>query len=350
MGAAPAAQLRLVLTLLSWAGGTIAAAGCSRPYVMTERGPQAYYQTGYPVQDVSRDIERIARSVKQTQILVSYDVFRFAREDAITENDVRVRTTYAKATEKYAIDHSVRGTATIYSRRGNRIELITNEHVTRVPDTIIVNYEESPGEQPATARSPKYVESVAIKTRQMNLVNELVGISLFSVIARDSALDIALIAVDLDGEPHSAIELLNVTAGDPSKLGWGSFVYVLGYPQGFKMVTRGIVSDPNRDRDHSFLIDGLWNRGISGGLILAVRGDTGELEWVGMARAASAHPELMLSPERRRLAEQGVSLPYEGRFYVEQVSRIDYGITFSVSMTAIQRFLRTSAVRYGPVR
>jgi hypothetical protein len=34
-------------------------------------------------------------------------------------------------------------------------------------------------------------------------------------------------------------------------------------------------------------------------------------------------------------------LPYEGRLYIERVSRIDYGITFSVPMTAIQRFLAT---------
>ena len=32
--------------------------------------------------------------------------------------------------------------------------------------------------------------------------------------------------------------------GDASRLTWGSFVYVLGYPQGYPMVTRGIVSLP----------------------------------------------------------------------------------------------------------
>lgn len=346
MGATRAAQLRLVVSLLSCAGSMIAVTSCTSSYIMTERGPQAYYQTGYPVQDVSRDIERIARSLKQTQVMVAYDVFRFDLADAITETDIRIRATYARATEKLSTEHTVRGTAAIYSRRGNRVQLITNDHVTRVPDTVIVYYGEQ-DEARRVSRAPRYVESVAIKTLQMNLVSDLADVAFFQIIARDSALDIALLAVDLEGQPRGAIEPLNVPAGDPSKLVWGSFVYVLGFPQGFKMVTRGIVSDPNRGRDNSFLLDGLFNRGISGGLILAVRGDTGALEWVGMARSASAHTELVLSPERRRLNDEGLSLPYEGRLYIEQVTRIDYGVTFSVSMTAIQRFLRTSAERAG---
>jgi hypothetical protein len=86
-------------------------------------------------------------------------------------------------------------------------------------------------------------------------------------------------------------------------------------------------------------VDGLFNRGISGGLILAVRGDTGRLEWVGMASGASAQAEHMLMPEQREIEEAGMLLPYEGRLYIERASRIDYGITFSVPMTAIQRFL-----------
>jgi hypothetical protein len=37
-------------------------------------------------------------------------------------------------------------------------------------------------------------------------------------------------------------------------------------------------------------------------------------------------------------------VPYEGRFYLEQASRIEYGITFPVSSTAIRRFLRIARV------
>jgi hypothetical protein len=100
------------------------------------------------------------------------------------------------------------------------------------------------------------------------------------------------------------------------------------------------VSDPGYAGDDGFLLDGLFNRGISGGIILAVRGDTGALEWVGMASSASAASEFMLMPERRDVREEGVLVPYEGRLYLERTARIEYGITFSVPASAISRFLR----------
>src|SRR5688572_22353688 len=282
MVTARTAQLRWFMALSC--GVTIVSSGCAKPYIVTDRGPQAYYQTGYPVRDVSRDLERIARSVKQLQIMLEYDVFRFARTDAVTERDVRLRATYARATEKLSIEHTVRGTAAVLAHRTDRVELITNEHVTRVPDTVIAYYGEPAEDGRATTPNARYIESVAIKKRQMNRVSDLAGLSEFRIVARDSVIDVAIVGVDLEPNARVAIDILDVAAGDASKLSWGSFVYVVGYPHGVKMVTTGIVSDPNRGRDNQFLLDGLFNRGISGGLILAIRGDTGALEWVGMAR------------------------------------------------------------------
>jgi hypothetical protein len=332
------------LPLLLLACVAVLLTGCGTRYVMTERGPQAYYQTGYPVHDTSREIERIFRSVKRIQVTGFYTTHRFALEDRITEGDIRQRATYRQATESFFFTHSKSGTAVIISGHPRGLRLLTSEHATRLPDTIVVYYEQ-PREGRAERRAPRFVESVSIKTVQTNIVLDLPEIAQFRVTARDVASDVALIAVELTGtESVHTAQVLRVRTGDPSRLVWGSFVYVIGYPRGHRMVTRGIVSDPNRRPDNSFLVDGLFNPGISGGLILAVRGDTGELEWVGMARATSSQTESLLLPERRDVEEDGILLPYEGRLYMEQVSRIDYGITFSVPMTAIQRFLRTAGV------
>jgi hypothetical protein len=315
--------------------------GCSTRYVVTDRGPQAYYQTGFPILDTSAEIERIFRSVKRLQVTGYYNTFRFAQEDAITHSDLRLRETYDRAIEQFRFDHTKTGTATVIGRLGNTFTLITNEHVTRFPDTLVVYYADHPA---SAARSQRRrVESVSIRVRQHSLVIDLPEPSPFRVLARDSANDIATVVVDVaDAAAADLIPVLRVPMGDPSRLVWGSFVYVIGYPRGFRMVTRGIVSDPNRTRDHAFLVDGLFNRGISGGLILAVRGDTGSLEWVGMAHAASAQVEYLLMPERRELEDYGMLVPYEGGLYIERATRIDYGITFSVSMTLIQRFLIAS--------
>jgi S1-C subfamily serine protease len=323
--------------------------GCaSAGYVMTDRGPQAYYQTGYPVQDTSREIERILRSVKRIQVTGSYTTYRFAEEDSITEGDVRQQATYRRAIESYSFHHSKAGTAVITARTTGALRLLTSEHATRLPDTIIVHYEEPRGTR-TSRQAPRHVESVSIKVAQLNVVLDLPDVLQFRVVSSDRTRDIALIGVDLTGiENVLSAHPLRVRYGDPSQLVWGSFVYVLGYPRGFKMVTRGIVSDPGSRPDNAFLVDGLFNPGISGGMILAVRGETGELEWVGMARAASSQRETLLLPELREGAEDGMLLPYDGRLYMEQVSRIDYGITFSVPMTQIERFLRSTAEARPP--
>jgi S1-C subfamily serine protease len=322
------------LACIPWTTGC----GMSR-YVPADRPPQAFYQTSFPIHDTSGELERIFRSVKRIQVTGYYTTYRFTRADSITDADLRVRGTFRRATEQFTFDHSKSGTATIINRLGNNLTLITNDHVTRLPDTIVVYYGDPPGAR-AGPRPPRAIESVSIRTDQRYMVIGLSELASFRVTARDSANDIATISVDLIAEgAGDLVRVLRVPIGDPSRLSWGSFVYVLGYPRGYRMVTRGIVSDPNRTRDNSFLLDGLFNRGISGGLILAVRGDTGALEWVGMATGTSAQPEYLLIPERRELEDYGFLMPYEGNLYIERVSRIDYGITFSVPMTAIQRFL-----------
>jgi hypothetical protein len=335
---------RTTLPLLLAAWSVALPTGCASSYVLTDRGPQAYYQTGFPVHDTSREIERIFRSVKRIQVAGAYTTYRFAQEDRITEAAIRDPATFRRAVESIAFHHTKSGTAVITARTLHGLHLLTAEHATRLPDTLVVYFDE-PRVDRASRGISRYVESVSIKVVQTNAVLDLPDNLSFRVVSSDRAHDIALIAVDLTGgENVLAAPVLRARRGDPSRLVWGSFVYVLGYPRGFPMVTRAIVSDPNRRPDHSFLVDGLFNPGISGGVILAVRGETGELEWVGMARAASSHPEVLLLPETRDVEEEGMLLPYEGRLYVEQVSRIDYGITFSVPMTRIERFLRTAAI------
>jgi S1-C subfamily serine protease len=324
-------------------GAALLVGACARSYVIGDRGPQAHYQTAHPLRDTSRELERIFLSVKRIQVTGYYRTYRFAAEDSITKSDLRRPATFNRAIEQFTFDHTRAGTATIISHTGRLLSLITNEHVTRVPDTVFA-YFASPADDLARNGTGRFLESVSIRTRQRNIVLGLAEPEAFRVIARDSALDIAVIGVDLKADDPGDIRVLNIRRGDASRLAWGSFVYVLGYPRGFPMVTRAIVSDPNRARDNSFLLDGLFNRGISGGLILAVRGDTEELEWVGMAMAASAQHEFILLPDDGRVEETGMLMPYEGRLHIERVTRIDYGITFSVPMTSIRRFMSRSGL------
>jgi hypothetical protein len=323
-----------------------ALAACAPGYVPGpgDDGPQAYYRTGYPQRDTSREIERILRSVKRIQVTGHYETFAFAPESSVTRAALAEPATYARATSRQRFSRTKTGTATAIARAGDRLRLVTAEHATRWPDTVVAYFDT--GERtPARGAS---VASVAILRSQTTAILGVPGASTFDVVARDTLDDIALISAQVSASPGAAdVPTLRAPVGDPARLAWGSFVYVLGYPRGYAMVTRAIVSDPRRDSDNGFLLDGLFNRGISGGLVLAVRGDTGALELVGLATAAAANAELMLVPDRRAVEEDGVVLPYRGDLFIEQVARIEYGITFSAPMTAVARFLRASGVRVG---
>jgi hypothetical protein len=313
--------------------------GCSRNIVLTDRGPQAYYQTGYPVQDMSKELERIFRSVKRVNVTGHYEIFIFSPENRITDADINKPETYNKAVETLSFTNTKAGTAIIVAGSLTQTALITNNHVVEFPDTIIGYFKD--GDQRRRRAAPQYIEQISIKRSQINLIYDMPQFGPFEILAKDKQNDIALIGVNhgSDNIPVGAPSL-RISAGDPSKLSWGSFTYILGYPKGYKMVTRGIVSDPNRDRRASFLLDALFNEGISGGLILALRSETGELEWVGLARAGSASTEMIITPPDVDPEDLDFLRPYLGDIFILPVQRIEYGITFPVSMRTIQQFLR----------
>ena len=135
-----------------------------------------------------------------------------------------------------------------------------------------------------------------------------------------------------------------VSAGDPSELAVGSFVYVLGYPGGYRMVSRGIAT-PLDDGQDGFVVDGNWNQGVSGGPVLAIRDDGDALEWIGIARAATAVLEPRVVPAPSAVEDYDPRLPYEGPVFLEETLRIQYGVTLSVPMTVIRRFMQRNRSR-----
>jgi hypothetical protein len=342
------------LPLATWVLGAFllaaaASAGCVR-YVPVDRGPQAYYQTAFPGSDVSGQLEEAFRAVKRIRVTGVYDHYRFAPETGPLEGDPLGPRVLAMAVDTFTNSTSREASAVQIARTNRRITLLTNHHATFFPDTL-VEYAETPrGARPAPP-GRRRIERVSVKRDQYNLVMDRAGIQPFDVLARDVQVDLALIGAAYPlGTEGRVLSVLQVPVGDADRLSWGSFVYVLGHPGGYPMVTRGIVSDPRREATASFLIDGLWNEGISGGPILGVRGEDGTLEWVGIARAAAGRVEQRLTPDPAALPILDQRTVYEGRIYLEEVQRILYGISLSVPMTTIRVFLnqnRTSLRNRG---
>jgi S1-C subfamily serine protease len=316
---------------------TLGLSGCGPRVVLVDRGPQAYYQTGFPVHDTSRELERVFRSLRRVTYSAAYDTYLFGPEAGVTAGDLADPATLDRATERFSDVSSKGGTAVIVARASDRAALVTNHHVVHFPAMRIRYFDEDRTRVP---RASRRVASVAVRTHEWGLLADHHDLGSFQVLARDTANDIAVIEVRLpDSAGPASFPPIGLQIGDPRRLSWGSFLYVLGFPSRYTMVTRAIVSEPNRDRQGGFIADGLWNEGISGGAILGVRGDDGSLEWVGITRAGAGIREVRLQPRGDEGLDEDVGVLYDGPIYAEHVLRIQYGITFSVPVTSVRTFL-----------
>ena len=292
------------------------------------------YDSEFPTKSSSKVLEQLSESVKRISSIAFYDGYIFPKENKVMKTEILSESYINKAVKSFSFNNSAAGTATIIYAKKKRIGILTCAHVVDYPDTVITFY---PLEEGDTIR---YIETYSLKKRQRNFLVDLPQGDGFEILAIDHDLDVALLGKELLFPSFSKTPILNLPLGSAKDLQWGSFVYVMGWPKGQKMVTRGIVSNPNRDQKHSFLIDALFNRGFSGGIIIAIRDGIPNLELVGIVSSVSASFEQILVPE----AEQDVSkfdprLPYSGENFIKNQQKIDYGITFGISIDAVRRFL-----------
>jgi S1-C subfamily serine protease len=134
--------------------------------------------------------------------------------------------------------------------------------------------------------------------------------------------------------------VLNYPVGNINDLQWGSLVYIMGYPLGNLMVTRAIVSVTNKMKTGIFVTDALYNHGISGSPVFAIRDGLPNFELIGMASSAAAQKLNILVTSDDFKAQNNLKTPYEGNIFVDNSKLISYGVTYSVSIDEIVNFVR----------
>ena len=307
--------------------------GCMRPvqYYKTNQIKDGKYDSEYPVQPVSEHLEKITQCVKMVSVLAYFNNYTFPLDSKVKKRMVVEDDFESLADHKYFLNQPATGTATVIYYQNRKVGLITCAHILDFPDTVYTFYRNSMDEP------SEYVESVTIKTRQANNVIELPDIDNFEIIAMDTETDLAFIGKDLDINPSFPIPVFNYKIGSADELQWGTHVYLLGYPRGKKMISSCIVSKPS---DKTFLIDAALPRGISGGLILAMRDGAPNFEIVGLANAISAEKKQYLAPKRmEEQSEYDVKLPYTDDAYIKTHEEIYYGVTHAISIETILDFI-----------
>ncbi len=310
---------------------------CSRPvYRLTlQAPPNGKYDSQFPFGNASEQIKEITRSVKKLSSIAYYKNYIFTREAGLTKQDLRNPDFVDKAAAESFQNNTVIGTATIIFHHNRRVVLLTCAHIIDFPDTVVYFFPDENG-QP----SP-FIQSVGIKKRQRNFVADLPDRGELKILALDRKRDIALLGNVFSRRPEFPPAVFRYPFGKAKELHWGTFVYMIGYPKGFQMVTRGIVSQPNRDKKGSFIVDAIFNLGFSGGIVLALRDGIPNFELVGIAGSTSAEFEYILVPDKEtQISGYDPEVPYHGEIYVEQKKQINYGITNVIPVEEIIAFLK----------
>ncbi|MFZ5519324.1 MAG: S1 family peptidase [Candidatus Zhuqueibacterota bacterium] len=284
------------------------------------------YDSEFPYKSCSKELEEITASVRKLYCSINYKTYIFDEKDRITMSDLNERT-LKKAIEIVYFQKSVAGTGTVIFVDKTRIALLTCAHVVTHPDTLYAYVKDD------SLRTKRVLQSCSIKQDQDNFIVGLPEGGELDVLIADEKMDIAILKKEFQSMPKLDIPALRYPFGKAKDLEWGSFVYLIGFPKGYKIITKGIVSHPNRDKHGSFLTDAMFNQGMSGGILLAIRDGVPNFEVVGITTSAAAEFTTMLVPDRGWEYDEAV--PYEGKIYVDNKKTISYGITRAISSEAI---------------
>ena len=228
-------------------------------------------------------LDILVNSVKMLNCLAYYESYLFDRASELNTKDIH---NYDLGSIALNIQHSTEtasGTATIiYSYRG-KVALLTTAHIINFPDTLITYFKNSDGS------NSDFVESISIKTRQSNLLPELSVANEVKLLAIDSITDLAIIGRDVSLLNLSKFTSFELPLGNSKELSWGTKVYIIGYPLNNKMITTGLVSPSQINGKDYFFVDAVFNRGFSGGIVLAVRDGAPNFELVGMVKSGTVH-------------------------------------------------------------
>ncbi|MCF7803788.1 MAG: serine protease [Candidatus Marinimicrobia bacterium] len=295
------------------------------------------YDSRYPASDVSNTLGEMVKSVRKINSMAFYRSFTISEESKLRRSEIRREYVKQIAIEDTIYDQTVLGTATVLHAEDRWLVALTCAHIIDFPDTIIRYYPE-PGNP-----SERNVQMVAFKIRQQNSIPSFPNDAKVEVLAENRRLDAALIGVRFEYNPENPVPVFPFPAGKSRQLNWGHFVYLAGYPMSTRMITRGIVSRPQTNAENRFIIDAVFNPGMSGGPVVAIRDGIPNFEFVGIVRATAAEPYHVLTPTSEKgdmQSEYYPNLPHRDEIYTTFIQGIRYGITYVIPIENILRFIR----------
>jgi len=294
------------------------------------------YDSEFPYRNSSAQLEEISNSVRMINSIAFYTSYVFPENSRYLRREVLSIDFKKKAAQEVSFSRTASGTATVIDVSNGAVVLLTVAHVVSFPDTVYSFFVNPDGS------TSYFVQSISIKTRQTNYIPNLPDNGELDVIAKDRVLDVALLGRKFLIKDVIGIQPFKYPWGSSTELEWGSFVYVFGFPMNYKMISKGIVSSPNKDKS-TFLIDAVFNRGSSGGIVLGIRDGVPNFELVGLVRSVPAEFEQSIRPfAKDNDFEFNPMIPYKGDIYVEKQQVLRTGITKVLGIEVVKEFIEKS--------
>ena len=295
------------------------------------------YDSEFPYKGCSDQLEEISRTTKRINSTAFYKTYTFDQSHKLKLDDINSDNINELAVAQGYADQNSSGTGTIIYSGIGRVALLTCAHTIYYPDTIVSYIADEDGNK------TDFVDAILIKESQLVYVAGFPGNSQVEIIAIDNELDLAVIGRDYGAFSDAVFPVFNYPLGKAKDLEWGTFVYVFGYPLSFLMITRAIVSTPNKDEKGSFVLDAVVNRGSSGALVLAIKDGVPNFELVGIVQWVPEEETNILAPKRLKDNEAyNPIIPYKGEEYVKRYSSIRYGIANIISIETVVGFLENN--------
>jgi hypothetical protein len=292
------------------------------------------YDSEFPYRGCSKQLEEISESVRMISCIAYYKSYVFSSDTQVRLTDLKDLFLKDKAKKEIFLNKTSSGSATVIYCQNKQIAFLTCAHVVDFSDTIITYYR---GED---KKETEFIQSIAVKERQSNYVASIQGASDLKILAFDRESDLVVVGQEMHDQSIFSVPVFNYPIGKAKELEWGAFVYLFGYPAGYQIITKGIVSNPNRDRKGSFLTDAVFNRGFSGGIVLAIRDGVPNFELVGMETLVPAKRQYFITPSKEgETIDFEQNVPFKGDVYIESRTDILYGIAPSISSELVVEFL-----------
>lgn len=291
------------------------------------------YDSEFPYKGCSEQLEQISNSIKFINCIAYYENYVFDPNIKIKRSQLTAETLDSVTNFRSRYETAGSGTGLVIYYENHKIAIMTCSHVVSNDDTIYYWRSDEYG------NSTTDLSGIAIKVKNYIYVPDLPDAE-FEVIQSDKQLDIAIIGKKGTPDHWQNVYVFDFPFGEAKDLEWGSFVYIFGYPLGYKTVTKAIVSSPNRDKNGSFILDAFFNKGFSGGVVLAVRDGVPNFEFVGVIKAVFGAYDYVLIPEEEfDYFKHNPVNPYTGKVYVNRKANIQYGISKAVPVETIAEFL-----------